>query len=1291
MRVSLDPSSRPSLPAECRIFPLTRLMLVVAWLWSIAATQAPAAPPEYAVGVARLEITPDYPVRLSGFGFRRQESEGVRQALWAKALAIGADDEQPAILITIDNLGISDDVTRALAQRLQKRARIAPERLAVTATHTHTAPMLTGVVPTLFSVPIPPDHQAHIDRYTHELLDRLEQVAVAALADRQPARLEWGIGRAGFAINRRTKGGPVDHDLPLLVVRTSEGKVRALYVNYACHAVTLSDNRISGDWPGYAQEHLERMHPGATALISVGCGADSNPSSGVTGDKAEVASQQGVEIASEVDRLLQGTLRAVSGPLVTNMERIDLALNKHPTRAEFEERGKKADYVGYHARVQLERLDRGEPLLTKISYPIQSWSFGDSLAIVFLPGEVVVDYALRLKKELDGKRLWINAYANDAPCYIPSERILREGGYEGADAMTYYDKPAAFAPGLEQPIINVVHKQIGETFARPAGEKREQAHGPEPLSPQDSLATLRTGPGLTVQLMAAEPLVASPVAIDFGPDGKLWVAEMYDYPQGLDGNYQPGGRVRLLTSSTDDGRFDRATVFLEGIPFPTGVTVWRQGVLVCAAPDILYAEDTDGDGRADVVKKLYSGFGTENYQGRVNSLEYGLDGWVYGSCGLFGGRISRFSGEEPYPLGDRDFRIRPDTGEIEPATGRTQQGRVRDDWGNWFGCANSTLCLHYPLADHYLRRNSAVASPPSGVLVPGGNDPQRLFPAKPDVQTFKLSGPSGRPTAACGLGIYRDTLLGPDYAGNAFTCEPVNLLVHRRRLHGQGMTFTGLRAAEELEREFLASTDNWFRPVQVRTGPDGGLWVVDMYRQVIEHPRWIPAEEVARLDVRAGFDRGRLYRVLPSGSQGRPWPRLDRQSPTELVAALESDNGWQRDMASQLLIWRKETGAAPALEKLAARSPLPGARLHALCVLESLQQIRSPTVAAALRDSHPGVRRHAVRIAEKLLPISPELGKGLLALTADDDPQVRLQLACTLGEWHDPAAAQGLAQLALREPDLYLEAAVLSSLRTDNVAEVVTRVLAGAADGRPSEALQQQLLSVAASLADAATLPQILERVAGDSPKRLAPWQWKGLAGVLDALERRSKGADGSTRPAIPLSLERVLEEARRIAVDEQSPEELLAAAIPILGRDAKQAESDLPVLAALLTPRHSAPTQYAAANALARIAGPQAIDKLLAGWAGYSPTFKRQILELVLGRNDGTTPLLGELAAGRIPPSDIDATFRQRLLTHRQRTVREQAEQLFAGSNNPDRRQVLEKYQSALALDGDRARGKAV
>lgn len=416
------------------------------------------------VGVAQVDITPDYPVRLSGFGFRRTESEGVTLRIWAKALAFGHEESGPAIVIATDNLGVPAEITSEVASRLKAKFGVKPERLAITATHTHTAPMLKNSLPTLFGVPIPPEHQTNIARYTQEFVDKLEQVAVAAVKDIRPARVFWGCGSVGFAVNRRTKGGPVDHDMPVLVVRDSKGKERAIYFSYACHCVTLSHNKISGDWAGYAQESIQQQYPGAVALASVGCGADSNPSSGVTGDNVTVAAEQGKQIANEVQRLMAGPLAPITRLPAARLDHIDLPLATMRSRAEWEQRAKGDDAIGYHARLNLARLDRGEALPTQINYPVQSWVFGDQLAIVFLAGEVVVDYSLRLKKEFNRSRLWVNAYANDAPCYIPSERVLKEGGYEGEGAMIYYDKPNRFAPGLEQKIIDRVREQLPEPF-----------------------------------------------------------------------------------------------------------------------------------------------------------------------------------------------------------------------------------------------------------------------------------------------------------------------------------------------------------------------------------------------------------------------------------------------------------------------------------------------------------------------------------------------------------------------------------------------------------------------------------------------------------------------------------------------------------------------------------------------------------------------------------------------------------------------------------------------------------
>jgi hypothetical protein len=430
-----------------------------------------------------VDITPDYPIRLMGYAVRKTESEGVEQRLWAKALAVEFEQGRPAVLLTVDNCAVPGSITEEVAGRLESKARIPRERVAVCCTHTHAAPCLKGAIANMFGQPIPEEHQARIDRYTRELIDALEKVALAALDDRQPAHVEWGCGKVGFAINRRAKSGeqialgvnpdgPVDHSLPVLRITDPDGRVRAVFLSYACHCTTLGGNfnRICGDWAGFAQEYIERDHPDVICLVALGCGGDANPH---PRGELQQARQYGQEIATEVDRLFEGSLKPVRGELTCRLERIRLPFDKIPGREEWEKRAKNDDYVGYHARVQLARLDRGESLQTHLDYPVQAWAFGEDLAMVFLAGEVVVDYALRLKKDLDGGRLWVNAYANDVPCYIPSKRVLAEGGYEAEGAMTFYDRPGPLAPEVEDRIVAAVHRLVPAMFKSGAEQTGE--------------------------------------------------------------------------------------------------------------------------------------------------------------------------------------------------------------------------------------------------------------------------------------------------------------------------------------------------------------------------------------------------------------------------------------------------------------------------------------------------------------------------------------------------------------------------------------------------------------------------------------------------------------------------------------------------------------------------------------------------------------------------------------------------------------------------------------------------
>ena len=428
------------------------------------------------VGVAEVDITPDYPIRLSGYGSRRTESDGIIQPIWAKALAIGSDTDEPVVLVTVENCGLPDELTEEVSRRVRETTGISRAHFVACFSHTHSAPCLTNAAPFLFSSDIPPDQQETIDRYTRQFKDWMEEVALEALANREPARLTWSIGEVGFAKNRRTEGGPVDHALPCIQVRDVDGNLRAVWASYACHCTTLAgtDNHICGDWAGFAQEEIQNALPGVKALISIGCGADANPESRmmpmpegkeeVFSTRLAYAKAHGAALSQEVQRLIEGETKPLSNVPTGAFERVNLPFDTLPTLEEWEARVAEGGSVGYHAQKHLERLQKGQPIQAELSYPVQAWRFGDELAMVFLASEVVVDYSLRLKRELDSERLWVGAYSNAFPGYIPSERVLAEGGYEGGGAMLYFGPPTRFAPGVEQLVIDTVHRLVPDEF-----------------------------------------------------------------------------------------------------------------------------------------------------------------------------------------------------------------------------------------------------------------------------------------------------------------------------------------------------------------------------------------------------------------------------------------------------------------------------------------------------------------------------------------------------------------------------------------------------------------------------------------------------------------------------------------------------------------------------------------------------------------------------------------------------------------------------------------------------------
>lgn len=1288
-----------------------------------------AAAPTLEVGFGKADITPPYAVRLSGYGNRKTMSEGIESKLYTRAIALKSSTGAVNVLINMDAISVPKDLSKDIAERLEKEFSIPRERVVICCTHSHAAPRIGFGISNLFATPMTDEENHRSQAYTILVGDQMIVAAKQAIAALKPARLYLGRGTAGFAAQRRVlengqwkkfgvdPNGPVDHSLPVLKAVDADGKLLGLVFNYACHCTTLGGdfNKVDGDWAGYAAAELEEKNPGIVAVSTIGCGADANPE---PRGKLDMAKAHGKAIALGVEAALAGSLAEITVDPTPSYGFAALPLAPTPI-AEYKERLKTAkDQNLRHAQNMLAIHERKGRLPESYPAPVQSWKFGDQLTMIFLGGEVVVEYALRLKKELGPGATWVTAYANDVFGYVASERQLKEKGYEVIGSTIYYNLPGPWAEGVENVLIERVHDLI----KNPRGVDRA-------LSPEASRKSFRLHPGFEIELVASEPLIRDPINIEFGDDGKLWVVEMGDYPSGPDGKGAPGGTVKFLEDVDGDGRFDKSTIFLDKLKYPTGVFPWRQGVLVCCAPRIFYAEDTDKDGKADVIEDLYTGFEEGNPQHLVNGFYYGIDNWIYAGGEHGGSKIEskgdsvhwygRFPGlqgargggakspDREFNIRGRDFRICPETGLLEPVTGQTQYIRCRDDWNNHFGATNSVPLIQFVFPDHAMSRNPHIALPPPKleIMTPPKNPP--IFPISRGLERFNDLSTAHRFTSACSPASYRDELFGPDFANATFVCEPVHNLVHRAELVREGVTFKAVRTAAEQTSEFLASSDPWSRPCRVLTGPDGALWVVDMYRAVIEHPQWIPETWQDSLDLRAGEQMGRIYRVYPTGKRPGKLPTFADKSSEQLIAALDSANGPVRDAVQRQLCHRShfEKFSADGIRKLAIEASRPSVRISAMGTLAGLKELNgaktqydAATASRMLQDSDPRLLAIAIQFAEPLLATDSSVGEAMLPLASHADLRVRFQLALSLGAWDDRRAGDALGTIAAADlDDRWMRAAVLTSaVRYPET--ILATVLSKASDLRDRDEMAEQLISTAIGAHGDEGLARVVDVIANEKETKVVRWQMAATASLYQALARKrtatepaKSAVDEAVRAKLLSRLEPIVAHARSIAKNETSTVADRAVAVRLLGRDKEHLDGDLAALADMLDPRSAPELQAAALESLVKIANAKTPGIFVEKWPGAGPTIREAILNAYLSRPQWTTALLDAVEAGTILPLDLTAATRERLLQSKDGKLRERAGKLLASVQLSDRQTVIEQNQSALTLPGNALRGALV
>ncbi len=826
------------------------------------------------------------------------------------------------------------------------------------------------------------------------------------------------------------------------------------------------------------------------------------------------------------------------------------------------------------------------------------------------------------------------------------------------------------------------------------------ADGPapkSPLTPDAERATFHLAPGLRIDLIAAEPQVESPVACAFDEAGRLWVVEMLDYPNGPAPGKPPEGRIKVLEDKDGDGRYETATVFADKLLFANGVLPWDGGAVVTAAPHILFLKDTDGDGRADRREVLYEGFTAGNPQLRVSHPNLGPDCWVYAANGLRGGEVRRGErrGSSPpppaIPLGGKDFRFDLVNDRAEAIPGMGQFGNTFDRWGNRFVCDNRNHLRHAVFPADPGQRNSFLvapqlledtAGPADGPLSSG----RKVYPLSRNWTTSNLH--AGRFTAACGVFVEKGGLLPEPYAGGAFTCEPTGNLVHLEILTPAGSTFHSHPWKDGVE--FLATPDEWFRPVFVTQDPTGALVVVDMYRAVIEHPEFMPPELKHRPDLTLGKDRGRIWRIAPEASKpGGKVPDLGKLPPGELVKLLGHANWWHRTTAQRLLLTSHDPAAVEALTAYAARTDSAEGLIHAAWLLEAKGKLPADLPKRMAGHDHPRVHEHAARLLEAQKPAAAAFAK----LAADPDARVRFQTALSLGACHDDAVVPLLADIAVRDAaDHWTRIAVASSSagRTGKLVRALLTDRPAFAAEPTADRLQlvQELCVLVGSGRDSAEAGAVLDALAKLDPR----WQRAALTGLAEGVARR-----GTSFPTFLKSLPghekqttKLLAAATAPAADPKASDDERAAAARLLAHAPWEAAG--PVLTKLAASDETpTPVRLAAIRSLAAHPRPEVAGLLLRDWRSDTPAVRAELLEALIRRPDRAAALLDAVEAGKVRPSDIDPARARRLIASKDPALAARATKLLQERLPADRKEVIEKYRPALTLVADPLRGREV
>ena len=861
------------------------------------------------------------------------------------------------------------------------------------------------------------------------------------------------------------------------------------------------------------------------------------------------------------------------------------------------------------------------------------------------------------------------------------------------------------------------------TYAKPVVSQEPDFSAELPRIPAteavDALGTFAVLPPFKLELAAAEPLVASPVAMAFDENGRLYLAEMRDYSE-QDEDFL--GTIRLLTDTDGDGVFDDAKVFAKELSWPTAVCCWDGGVFVGAPPHLFYLKDTTGDGVADVRKTVFTGFSRGNVQGMMNSLRWGLDNRIHGAGSSMGGTITSPERPDmkPVTLGRHDFAFDPVTLDFEVTTTSAQHGMSFDDWGHKFICSNSNQIQQVMFKDELIARNPYLKAPGGAVSIAADGPQGPVFRTSP-VEPWRIvrtrlrvaglaPGPvefggkvSGYFSSATGVTIYRGDAWPAEWQGSAIIGDVGSNLIHRKKLDRDALPFVAKRVDENVD--FVTSTDTWFRPVQFENGPDGALYVADFYRETIEHPKSLPESIKKHLDLTSGRDRGRIWRIVPEGFSHRPAPKLADATTAELVALLTHPNAWHRETASRLIHQRQDQAAIPLLEELArstaAKSDRPHARgrdlaalgrLHALFALDGLDKLQDALVAHVLRDPHARVRENAVALAMERFQKSPEIRERLSELAADPSEWVRYQTAFALGgivyseetpQSDRNRAVAALSRLLLEPGSRWMRIAALSSL-SGHEADVLSEYGAGAPTARSPG--WSELAAIVARRGKTEELGRVADRIEQEPNSVMAAATLETW--FADPTPAVRKVLADESRPQLRRAVTARLGAAKETALDSAADPKPRLAALSLLRLAPLETAAE--AFDELADGRHPPELQRAAVELLSGYDSPAVADRLIAAWTRLSPSVREIVAESLTSNAAAASQLLDAIEAKRFDAGALPEAKRQLLREHPDPEIRQRSATLLAGTALAKRDAVVKDYRSALSLPGDAAKGAA-